>query len=76
MMNNIKSMVSDGKRVHFNFYRKGELWYKTECGFQFAVPISDAGDGVFLADDRAMLYMRYIRKQLEANKEGLAAQSN
>lgn len=69
-------MVSDGKRVHFNFYRKGELWYKTECGFQFAVPISDAGDGVFLADDRAMLYMRYIRKQLEANKEGLAAQSN
>jgi hypothetical protein len=72
-MSTLKTLVSDGKRVHFQFFRKGELWYKTDDGFEFAVPVSDTGDGVFLASDRAMLFMRYIRKQLEANAEGLAS---
>ena len=71
-MSTLKSLVSDGKLVHFQFYRKGDLWYKTDDGFEFAVPVSDAGDGVFLASDRAMLFMRYIRKQLEANALGAA----
>lgn len=71
-MSTLKSLVSDGKLVHFQFYRKGDLWYKTDDGFEFAVPVSDAGDGVFLASDRAMLFMRYIRKQLEANAQGAA----
>lgn len=70
-MSTLKELVADGKLVHFQFYRKGELHYKTEDGFSFVVPASDTGDGVFLASDRAMLFMRYIRKQLEANKEGL-----
>lgn len=56
--------------VHFQFYRKGELFYKTDSEFLFTVPVSDAGDGVFLAEDRAMLFMRYIRKQMEANVAG------
>lgn len=50
--------------VKFEFYRKGELFYKTESGFQFRVPAEDTGDGVFLAEDRAMVFMRYIRKEL------------
>ena len=52
------------------FFRKGELHYKTDDGFSFVVPADDVGDGVFLASDRAMLFMRYIRKQLEANAHG------
>jgi hypothetical protein len=75
-MSTLKSLVSGDKRVHFQFYRKGELWYKTDDGFEFAVPVADTGDGVFLASDRAMLFMRYIRKQLEANSEGLKEQAN
>jgi hypothetical protein len=75
-MSTLKSLVADGKRVHFQFFRKGELWYKTDDGFEFAVPASDTGDGVFLASDRAMLFMRYIRKQLEANAEGRAEGAN
>ena len=71
-MSTLKELVADGKLVHFQFYRKGELHYKTEDGFSFVVPASDTGDGVFLASDRAMLFMRYIRKQLEANADGLA----
>ncbi len=51
-------------------YRKGELWYVVEAtGFTFPVPVSDCGDGTFLATDRAMLFMRYIRKALEAGNE-------
>lgn len=63
-MHNIKDMVKDGKKVKFMFYRSGELFYKTECGFEFPVPINDCGNGVFLAEDRAMLFMRYIRKHI------------
>lgn len=65
---NIKEMLKD-KHVTFDFYRKGELWYTTECGFKFPVPIEDTGDGTFLPKDRAMLFMRYVRKQLEIVKE-------
>lgn len=75
-MSTLKSLVAGDKRVHFQFYRKGELWYKTDDGFEFVVPVADTGDGVFLASDRAMLFMRYIRKQLEANSAGLKEQAN
>jgi len=64
-MLSIKDMVRDGKKVTFMFYRQRELWYKTEDGFEFPVPIEDAGDGVFLNEDKAMLFMRYIRKHME-----------
>lgn len=65
-MSTLKEMVSGGKLVAFSHYRQKELWYKTECGFEFPVPIEDTGDGVFLATDKAMLFMRYIRKHMES----------
>lgn len=68
-MKTVKDIVSNNANVHFQFYRKGELWYKTDCGFEFPVPIDDTGDGTFLNTDRAMLFMRYIRKQLDLIKE-------
>jgi len=69
-MHTLKTLVAPTKTVKFMMYRKGELHYRTSDGFDFVVPIEDCGDGVFLADDRAMLFMRYIRKQLEANEAG------
>jgi hypothetical protein len=69
---NIKDMVKDGKMTNFQFYRKGELWYTTECGFLFSVPVDDIGDGTFQCQEKAMLMMRYIRKQIEANNQALA----
>jgi hypothetical protein len=72
MQYDIKSMVKDGKRVKFVHYRHKELWYETECGFQFAVPVEDTGEATFLAEDKAMFFMRYIRKQIEAAKAGFA----
>jgi hypothetical protein len=61
-----------GKKVKFTRYRKGELFYETECGFEFPVPVSDTGDGEFLAEDNAMMFMRWVRKQLKSIEEGKA----
>jgi hypothetical protein len=68
----LKELIKD-KQVHFQFYRHGDLYYKTDDGFEFTVPVSDAGDGIFLNEDKAMLFMRYIRKQLALNEEGKTA---
>lgn len=70
MSYDIKQMVSQNRKVRFAFYRQKELWYTTECGFEFPVPIDDAGDGIFLTEDKAILFMRYIRKHIEAIETG------
>ena len=53
--------------VKFSHYFDGNLWYTTQDGFDFPVPVpvSDAGTAKFLAEDKAMLFMRYIRKHME-----------
>ena len=57
--------------VSFNYYRKGDLYYECENGFLFRVPIDDTGDASFNSTDRAMLFMRWIRKELEASTAGV-----
>jgi hypothetical protein len=64
-MTTINEMVANDRKVRFTQYKCGELWYVTECGFSFPVPIADAGDGSFLAKDKALLFMRYTRKHKE-----------
>jgi hypothetical protein len=68
-MRTLKEMIVNNQQVRFSFYRDGQLWYETECGFRFPVPIEDAGTATFLAEDRAILFMRYIRKQMEVVKD-------
>ena len=65
-MRTLKEMIVNNQKVRFSFYRDGQLWYETECGFRFPVPITDAGTATFLTEDRAILFMRYIRKQIAA----------
>ena len=60
----IKEMVKDGKVVRFVRYARSELWYVTEDGFEFPVPISDTNGATFQAQDKAILFMRWIRKHL------------
>lgn len=55
--------------VKFEYYRGQELWYVCENGFKFPVPISDIGEATFLSEDRAMLFMRYIRKYIDSVKK-------
>jgi hypothetical protein len=53
------------QKVYFQYYRDKELWYKTDSNFLFPVPISDAGTATFQNEDKAILFMRYIRKYKE-----------
>lgn len=64
MTTSIKDMVANGRKVRFTHYKSGELWYVTETGFGFPVPLADTGEGAFLAEDKAILFMRYIRQHL------------
>ncbi len=72
-MHTVKEMVVNNQKVRFSFYRDGFLWYEAECGFRFPVPLSEAGTATFLAEDRAILFMRYIRKHLATLEEARAA---
>lgn len=72
---NLKEMVKDGRKVNFVRYRKGELIYVTECGFEFPVPIDDTGDGIFLAQDKAIILMRYIKRHIDSIKAEQALHS-
>ena len=66
----VKEMVSDGKTVKFKSYRKGILYYQTESGFVFEVPATDCGDAEFLNQDKAILFMRWIRKAVADYNKG------
>ena len=79
-MSLLKEMVGNGRVVRFEKYHAGNLWYSLRYAhrnaegrpeghtFAFPVPISDIGDATFLAEDKAILFMRYIRKALESEE--------
>ncbi len=68
--------LARGKAV-FVYYEDMTLWYRVvydshEAGsktFDFPVPVNDAGGGKFLPEDKALTYMRWIRKHLEMLEE-------
>jgi hypothetical protein len=64
---NLKDIVK-GRNVHFLKYRKGNLYYFIDLDegmYSFPVPIEDCGDATFKCSDKAITFMRYIRKALE-----------
>lgn len=67
----VKRHVAANQKVRFKFYRQNILYYETELELLFEVPISDTGDAVFKDLDKALLFMRWIRKQLEVNEQGM-----
>lgn len=67
---NIRNMIIGGKMVTFTHYKQNELWYTTECGFEFPVPISDTSNAAFLNTDRAILFMRWINSHIKNIEEG------
>jgi hypothetical protein len=72
----IKDLVAPGNVAAFVKYHDGQLWYEiwlsgkdTPEDFQFPVPISDIGNATFLSQDKAILFMRYIRKHMDFLKK-------
>lgn len=63
------------QNAHFVFYRDQALFYETDNGFQFPVPVSDAGSATFNHEEKAILLMRYIRKHLARTEAARLAQN-
>lgn len=80
---NIKDMVKDGKMARFVYYRDNALWYETDCGFLFAIPLfvngkvaDDSKSATFNAEEKAIRLMRWIRKQVASNEEARSDQNS
>ena len=71
---NIKDIVKN-QNAHFVFYRDKSLFYETDYGFQFPVPISDTGSATLQNEEKAILLMRYIRKHMESTDKARKAQN-
>lgn len=62
---NLTEIVKN-KKARFVQYREGNFIYETEDGFQFPVPLAEVGSASMLAEDRALFFMRWIRRHLAA----------
>lgn len=51
-------------KVYFVSLKNQELWYRTESGMEFPISLKDSEGGIFLAEDKASLFMRWIRKRI------------
>ena len=62
----IKDVVKDN-HVYFVRYRQGYFYYRVDVGmdtYVFPVPQSDIGDATLDSSDKAIIFMRYIRKAI------------
>lgn len=78
----IKELVKNNK-VYFDSYRQGIFYYKLlvlrekrdyigeTCTYGteylFPIPVTDIGTATMLAEDKAIFFMRWIRKAIEDN---------
>lgn len=63
----IKDIVKDNT-VYFVFYRQQHMYYGIDVGdekLMFPVPLEDVMDASLHAEEKAITYMRYIRKAME-----------
>lgn len=65
----IKEIVKDNS-VFFSKYRQGFVYYTVRVpsegiDYIFPVPLSDIGDATLFPKDKAIVFMRYIRKAIE-----------
>lgn len=67
MIINIKRAVQPPNIVSFVYARDGALWYRTEYNELFPVPFDDMGTATFNMNDKAILFMRYMRKWNQKN---------
>ena len=66
---NVKDIVKDN-RVRFLRYRQGVMYYAVtapgaSAEHMFPVPLDDVGDATLQAEEKAITFMRYIRKAID-----------
>lgn len=59
----LKSRVTG--HVKFVHYVDQALWYATDDGWMFPVPMFDTAGALFAAESKAIFFMRWIRKRIE-----------
>lgn len=72
----IKEIVKNPNIVKFDHFRQGKFYYnvynpnETPEGtvYQFNVPLEEIGDSTFNGTDKAIYFMRFIRKSIEKNE--------
>ncbi|MEM7401423.1 MAG: hypothetical protein AAF304_05675 [Pseudomonadota bacterium] len=57
----LEKILQDNENVRFMFFLSGKLWYRTDSGFKFPVPIKGSGQSVFLNEDRVNRFYPYIK---------------
>ena len=70
----IKDVIKN-QNARFVFYQDEALFYETVKGFQFPIPIADAGSATIYSQEKAILLMRYIRKHIAKTEEARNAQA-
>ena len=66
----IKSIIENNE-IDFLFYRASVMYYGIKykgIDYQFPVRLDDIGDATLLNKDKAILFMRYVRKAIENNE--------
>lgn len=61
----VKEHVENGQKVFFKFFQNGILFYETEKGLSFEVPIIETGTGRFLPEQKAIQFMKWIKPAVE-----------
>lgn len=67
MQINIKDLVKN-KMAHFSHYREGYFYYKTDDNFQFSIPFEDTTGITLPAQDKAIFFMKWMKKQIDLQK--------
>lgn len=53
--------------AEFQYYRAGNLMYRTSTGLEFPIAVTDTNDATFPRTEKGIFFMRWIRKHLADN---------
>ncbi len=68
-MNNLNLKENVRGNASFAYFRDEALWYRTETGMLFPVPVRDVEGTQVLAVEKALFFMRWIRKYIASQIE-------
>jgi hypothetical protein len=62
----VSTKITDHVRgtSRFLYFRAGNLWYQTDTGIEFPVPVNDTDGATFEAEHKSLTLMRWIRKHM------------
>jgi hypothetical protein len=68
MSHDLKTIVRDGNKARFSYYRDGNFFYVVNVrdqAYSFSIPIDDAKGTTLFAEFKAITLMPWIRKAIE-----------